>query len=53
MAQPLLGSNEKIPELIPAVKMEHGSTAFVRGYGDMDREYRDRDKRISRIPTFP
>jgi hypothetical protein len=36
MAQPLLGSIEEVPELITTVKMEHGSTAFVRGYGDLD-----------------
>ncbi len=29
-----------------AVKMEHGSTALVRGYGDMDGEHGDRNKRV-------
>ena len=53
MAQPLLGSIEKIPELIVAAKMEHGSIAFVFGYGDMDGEYGHGNKRISRIPAFP
>jgi hypothetical protein len=53
MAQPLLGAIEEVPELIASVKIEHGSAAFVRGYGDMDGEYGHGNKRISRLPTFP